>query len=138
MEDGKIQISVIVTAYNIEDFLPRCVESLLAQTYKQIEIILVDDGSTDKTPAICDKYAEEHENIRVLHQKMVVLLLQEIQDLSLQSVRILGMLTVMTGQNRKCIRRCLRHVWQQKPRLQSVPTGRWGKGRKKFIRQEIV
>lgn len=69
MEEGKIQISVIVAAYNIEDLLPRCVESLLAQTYKQIEIILVDDGSTDKTPAICDRYAEEYENIRTLHQK---------------------------------------------------------------------
>lgn len=69
MQDDKIRISVIVTAYNIEAFLPRCVESLLAQTYKAIEIILVDDGSTDSTPEICDKYAGEHENIKALHRE---------------------------------------------------------------------
>ncbi len=62
-------LSVIVTAYNIEDYLPRCVESLLAQTYSPIEIILVDDGSEDGTPQICDDYAERNENLYVIHQK---------------------------------------------------------------------
>lgn len=69
MQEGQIQISVIVTAYNIEKFLPRCVESLLAQTYRQLEIILVDDGSTDGTSAICDKYAGMHENVKALHRE---------------------------------------------------------------------
>lgn len=63
------KISVIVTAYNIEKFLERCVDSLLAQTYKPLEIILVDDGSEDKTPLICDRYEEEYENIKVLHRE---------------------------------------------------------------------
>ena len=52
MQDDKL-ISVIVTAYNIEKYLPRCVDSLLAQTYEPMEIILVDDGSTDGTAGIC-------------------------------------------------------------------------------------
>lgn len=67
MEINK-KISVIVTAYNIEEYLSRCVDSLLEQTYSNLEIILVDDGSTDKTGEICDKYAEKSDNIRVIHQ----------------------------------------------------------------------
>lgn len=63
------KISVVVTAYNIEQFLPRCVDSLLAQTYKPLEIILVDDGSDDKTPLICDRYEKEYENITVVHRE---------------------------------------------------------------------
>lgn len=62
-------ISVIVTAYNIEEYLPRCVESLLAQTYEQMEIILVDDGSVDGTPRICDTYAEENASVHVIHKE---------------------------------------------------------------------
>lgn len=67
--NDKKMISVIVTAYNIEEFLPRCVDSLLAQTYEPLEIILVDDGSEDHTPRICDRYGEAHENIKVLHRE---------------------------------------------------------------------
>lgn len=67
---GEKLISVIVTAYNIENYLPRCLDSLLAQTYSPLEIIIVDDGSTDKTAVICDRYEAEHEKmIKVIHQK---------------------------------------------------------------------
>lgn len=61
------KVSVIVPVYNAEKFLNRCVDSLINQTLKDIEIILVDDGSKDSSPAICDEYAEEYENINVLH-----------------------------------------------------------------------
>lgn len=61
-------ISVIVPIYNVEPYLKRCVGSLLAQTYRNLEIILVDDGSPDGCPAICDDYARNHQNIRVIHQ----------------------------------------------------------------------
>jgi len=64
----KTLISVIVAAYNIEEYLPRCLESLLAQSYKNLEIILVDDGSQDKTGAVCDRYARQYGNIKVIHQ----------------------------------------------------------------------
>lgn len=68
MEKEKL-ISVIVASYNIEQYLPRCLDSLLAQTYSPLEIVVVDDGSTDKTPEICDRYAGENENIKVLHRE---------------------------------------------------------------------
>lgn len=60
-------ISVIVPVYNVEEFLPRCIESLLSQTYQPIEIILVDDGSTDGSGSICDEYAVNHSCIHVIH-----------------------------------------------------------------------
>ena len=54
-----LKFSVIVPVYNVENYLKRCVDSLLAQNYKDYEIILVDDGSPDKCPKICDEYAKK-------------------------------------------------------------------------------
>ncbi len=62
-------ISIIVPVYQVEEYLARCVESLLSQTYKNLEIILVDDGSPDGCPKICDQYAEKDARIRVIHQE---------------------------------------------------------------------
>lgn len=62
-------ISIIVPVYNVEKYLARCLESILEQTYKDLEVILVDDGSTDASPRICDQYAEKDKRIRVVHKK---------------------------------------------------------------------
>lgn len=62
-------ISVIVPVYNMEKYLKRCVDSILVQTYRQLEIILVDDGSTDTSPVICDDYAVKDKRIRVIHKE---------------------------------------------------------------------
>ena len=62
------QISVIVPVYNVEPYLRRCVDSILAQTFADFELILVDDGSPDNCGAICDEYAEQDERIHVIHQ----------------------------------------------------------------------
>lgn len=64
-----IKLSFIVPVYNVEQYLRMCVDSLLAQDYESYEIILVDDGSPDDCPQICDEYALAHPNIRVIHQK---------------------------------------------------------------------
>lgn len=61
-------ISVIVPIYKVEQYLDRCVESILAQTVKDLEIILVDDGSPDACPKMCDEWAARHQNIRVVHK----------------------------------------------------------------------
>ena len=53
-------LSVIIPVYNVAPYLRRCVESVLSQTYRQLEIILVDDGSTDESAKICDEYAEKY------------------------------------------------------------------------------
>ena len=63
------KINVIVPIYKVEPYLRRCIDSLLAQTYKDFQIILVDDGSPDKCGQICDEYAEKHNNIRVIHKE---------------------------------------------------------------------
>ena len=67
MESSK-RLSVIVPVYNVEQYLERCVDSILNQTVKELEIILVDDGSTDNSGSMCDAYAAEHANIRVHHK----------------------------------------------------------------------
>lgn len=61
-------LSIIVPVYNASDYLGRCVTSLTEQTYAHLEIILVDDGSTDQSRALCDGFAEEDQRIRVIHQ----------------------------------------------------------------------
>lgn len=65
----KDMISVIVPVYNVASYLPQCVESILHQDYKNLEVILIDDGSKDASGAICDRYAAFDSRIRVIHQK---------------------------------------------------------------------
>ena len=62
-------ISVIVPVYNVEKYLPKCVDSILAQTYDNLEIILVEDGTKDNSGAICDEYARKDSRIRVIHKE---------------------------------------------------------------------
>lgn len=62
-------ISVIVPVYRVERFLPQCIDSILNQTFRNIEVILVDDGSDDGCPAICDEAAAKDARVRVIHQK---------------------------------------------------------------------
>lgn len=62
-------LSIIVPAYNIEEYLERCVESIRCQTYRNLEIILVDDGSTDNTGALCDALEKKDDRIRVFHKE---------------------------------------------------------------------
>lgn len=66
MIDNKV--SVIVAVYNVERYIHRCVDSLLSQTYQNIEVILVDDGSTDSCPSICDEYAHKDSRVHVVHK----------------------------------------------------------------------
>lgn len=62
------RVSVIIPVYNIEEYLPRCIESIIGQTYTDWEIILVDDGSTDRSGEICDEYANSDDRIKSFHK----------------------------------------------------------------------
>ena len=67
MTEGRI--SIIVPVYKAEEYLKRCVDSLLNQTYRQIEVVLIDDGSPDTCPALCDAYGEQDQRVKVLHKE---------------------------------------------------------------------
>ena len=67
--DENMLISIVIPVYNVEKYLKTCIESVLDQTYRDIEIILVDDGSTDSSGSICDEYAKKDSRITVIHKK---------------------------------------------------------------------
>ena len=64
-----ILVSIIIPVYNVEDYLERCIDSIKRQTHKNIEIIIVDDGSTDRCPQLCDDYARDDSRIIVIHKE---------------------------------------------------------------------
>lgn len=78
-------ISILVPVYNVERYLARCIESILAQTFSDYEVVLVNDGSTDNSGLLCDRYAEKHDCIRVIHQKNAGL--AEVRNVSLAAAR---------------------------------------------------
>ena len=61
-------ITVIVPVFNVEEYLPKCIESIVGQTYSELEIILVDDGSSDNSYQICKEYAGRDGRIKVIHK----------------------------------------------------------------------
>lgn len=61
-------VSVIIPVYNVEEYLCACLDSVLNQTYKNLEVILINDGSTDKSALLCDEYAKKDARVRVIHQ----------------------------------------------------------------------
>lgn len=69
MSSNKELVSIVVPVYNNEKYLRECIDSLINQTYKNIEIILINDGSTDNSLEICERYSEKFKNILVLNQK---------------------------------------------------------------------
>lgn len=63
------KISVIVPVYNVEKYLHRCIDSILAQTFTDFEVLLIDDGSKDKSGEICDEYAKKDIRVKVFHKE---------------------------------------------------------------------
>lgn len=64
-----VKLSVILTVYNVEKYLKRCIDSIIKQTYKDFELILVDDGSIDNSSKICDKFCKQDKRIKVIHKE---------------------------------------------------------------------
>lgn len=69
MKKAKYKISVIVPVYNKEAYLEQCIDSILSQTYRELELLLIDDASTDSSGAICDRYGERDSRVKVIHQQ---------------------------------------------------------------------
>ncbi|MEH7129309.1 glycosyltransferase family 2 protein, partial [Neobacillus drentensis] len=69
MRKIKPKISIIVPVYNVEKYIRRCLDSILAQTFSDFELLLIDDGSTDNSGTICDSYAKQDSRIKVIHMK---------------------------------------------------------------------
>lgn len=63
------KISVIVPVYNVEKYLRRCIDSILSQTFSDFELLLIDDGSKDRSGDICDEYAVKDKRIKVFHKE---------------------------------------------------------------------
>jgi glycosyltransferase involved in cell wall biosynthesis len=63
-----MKFSIILPCYNVEKYIRVCIDSILQQTYKDFEVILVDDGAKDSTPRICDEYAEKDARVKVIHK----------------------------------------------------------------------
>lgn len=113
-------ISVIVPVYNVEKYVGKCVDSILNQSYKNLDIILVDDGSTDRSGVICDDYAHHNANIRVIHQP----------NGGLSAARNVG-LDVMTGEyvtfvdsddmiHRECITTLYRYIETERAEISTI------------------
>lgn len=113
-------ISVIVPVYNVEKYVGKCVDSILNQSYKNLDIILVDDGSTDRSGVICDDYAHNNANIRVIHQP----------NGGLSAARNAG-LDVMTGEyvtfvdsddmiHRECITTLYRYIETERAEISTI------------------
>ena len=69
MTNNNPKISVIVPVYNAERYLHRCIDSILAQTFTDFEVLLIDDGSKDKSGEICDEYAKKDIRVKVFHKE---------------------------------------------------------------------
>ncbi len=76
-----MEISIIVPVYNVEDKLERCINSILSQTFQDFELLLIDDGSTDNSPKICDEFAEKDQRVKAFH----------INDIGVSATRNLGL-----------------------------------------------
>lgn len=90
-------ISIIIPVYNVRLYLARCIESVMAQTLSDWELILVDDGATDGSGALCDLYSRKDSRIRVFHQRNMGFLLLEMLDWIRQQGNILCLLMQMIG-----------------------------------------
>ena len=101
MKDNQIKVSIIVPVYNTEKYLDRCMESLLGQTLRELEIIVVDDGSGAACAGKCDQWGKKDERIRVIHKKNQGLDLQEIQVCRRRRASIWLSLIPMTMRRRK-------------------------------------
>lgn len=91
------KLSIIIPVYNVEKYLPKCLESILGQSFKDFEIICVNDGSTDNSLQVLQTYKKQDGRIVIVDKKMKVLVLREIMGYQLHEGIMFTLLTAMTG-----------------------------------------
>ena len=106
MTTEKNLISIIVPVYNVKEFLPRCVETVCGQTYRNLELLLIDDGSTDGTGEMCDALAQSDSRIRVFHKPNGGS--SSARNLGIKEALIWALWTAMIILSRKCMNACCR------------------------------
>ena len=111
---GNELISIIVPVYNVSKYLDRCMKSLLNQTYKNIEIIMVDDGSTDDCGTKCDAYAKEDSRVRVIHKKNAGLGMARNSALDISNGKYVTFIDSDDYTNQKMIERMYKKLSSQK------------------------
>ena len=101
-------ISIIIPVYNVETYLRRCLDSILSQSHQQLDIVLVDDGSTDNSGKICDEYAEADARIQAIHKENGGLSSARNAGLDKASATMLRMLTATILSIRFFVNACCR------------------------------
>lgn len=104
-------ISVIVPIYRVEQYLVRCIESICRQTYKNLEIILVDDGSDDACPQICDDYSGKDHRIKVIHKQNGGLSDARNAGIAVAKENFLHLWIVMIEYQNILLSICIKHFW---------------------------
>ena len=99
-------LSVIIPVYNTEKYLERCISSVVTQSYKNLEIFLVDDGSTDRSSEICDNWAERDSRIHVCHKINEGPGAARNIGIKMSEGGTSHLLTVMTGLSLTCMKKC--------------------------------
>lgn len=102
MDNKNIKVSIIMPVYKVEEYVGKAIESIQAQTLKDWEFLIVDDGTPDKSGEICDAYAAKDDRIKVIHKEMEELQVLEIWQLRLRKESISIFWIRMTGQNQQC------------------------------------
>lgn len=135
-EKDKNLVTVIVPIYNVEEYLLKCITSIQNQTYKNLQIILVDDGSTDKSGKICDTLAQEDERIQVIHQENAGLVRARKRGLEIARGEYIGFVDGDDYIDENMYSELLKIIMENKADF--VHTGYWIDGYRKSCRNEIV
>lgn len=127
-------VSVVIPVYNVEAYLDKCVETVVGQTYSNMEIILVDDGSPDQCPELCDAWANRDSRIRVIHQKNAGLGMARNAGMALAEGQYIFFLDSDDYVDTTLVEKCVRNA--EKTSSDAVIYGRWDvypDGRKKIL-----
>lgn len=114
------EISIIVPVYKVEKYLKKCVDSILAQTFSDFELILVDDGSPDNSGRICDDYAKKDARVRVVHKQNGGLSSARNAGIEVAKGNIWALLTVTTISQKICMNFYIKQSSKKRQTYRSV------------------